>query len=129
MYLCKNLRWKSLLIVSLMNRFGVFVSPRAWFLNTTSSSHLLLTLKEPGWLILIKGFPRISSASFILASSSAYGKTFLSFSSALSFLILSSSAIRASVSSSSSSSSSLNTVCHSMCKEQPNIVKQKCNKQ
>jgi hypothetical protein len=40
MYLCRNLRWKSLLMVSLMNRFGVLVSPRAWFLNTTSSSHL-----------------------------------------------------------------------------------------
>ena len=43
MYLCRNLRWKSLLMVSLMNRFGVLVSPRAWFLNTTSSSHLQTT--------------------------------------------------------------------------------------
>jgi hypothetical protein len=42
-------------------------------------------------------------------------QTFLSFSSALSFLILSSSAIRASVSS-SSSSSSLNRICNSICK-------------
>ena len=43
MYLCRNLRWKSLLMVSLMNRFGVLVSPLAWFLNTTSSSHLQTT--------------------------------------------------------------------------------------
>jgi len=27
-------------MVSLMNRLAVLVSPRAWFLNTTSSSHL-----------------------------------------------------------------------------------------
>ena len=40
MYLCRNLRWKSFLTVSLMKRLGVLVSPRAWFLNTTSSSHL-----------------------------------------------------------------------------------------
>lgn len=33
--------------------------------------NLLLTLKDPALLILIRGFPRISSASFILASSSA----------------------------------------------------------
>jgi hypothetical protein len=46
MYLCRNLRWKSLRMVSLMNRFGVLVSPRAWFLNTTSSSHLQTTHAE-----------------------------------------------------------------------------------
>lgn len=96
MYLCKNLRWKSFLIVSLIKRFGALVSPRAWFLKTTSSSHLehriksqcfwesffiimkmqrncvnlLLTLKEAELLILINGFPRINSASFALSSSS-----------------------------------------------------------
>lgn len=40
MYFCRNFLWKSFLMVSLMKRFGVLVSPRAWFLNTTSSSHL-----------------------------------------------------------------------------------------
>lgn len=39
-YLFKNLRWKSFRIVSLMNRFAVLSSPRAWFLKMTSSSHL-----------------------------------------------------------------------------------------
>jgi hypothetical protein len=103
MYLCKNFRWKSLLMVSLMKRFGVLVSPRAWFLNTTSSSHLLFTLKDVG--LLISGFPRRSSASLDLSSSSRSCRSFRSFSSALSFLICSSSSIRAASSSSSSSSS------------------------
>lgn len=40
MYFCRNFLWKSFLMVSLMKRLGVLVSPRAWFLNTTSSSHL-----------------------------------------------------------------------------------------
>ncbi|KAI3792452.1 hypothetical protein L2E82_06332 [Cichorium intybus] len=37
-YASLNLRWKSLRMVSLMKRFRALVSPRAWFLNTTSSS-------------------------------------------------------------------------------------------
>lgn len=72
MYLCRNFLWKSFLMVSLMKRLAVFVSPRAWFLNTTSSSHLRFTLKlvGPVTLILSKGFPLISSASLTFNSSS-----------------------------------------------------------
>lgn len=40
MYLFKNFRWKSFRIVSLMKRLAGLSSPRAWFLKTTSSSHL-----------------------------------------------------------------------------------------
>ena len=42
MYFDKNLRWKSLRMVSLMNRFFSSGASRAWFLNTTSSSHLIV---------------------------------------------------------------------------------------
>merc|ERR1740136_627017 len=47
MYLLRNLRWKSLRTVSLMKRRASFLGSRAWFLNTTSSSHLRLTAKLP----------------------------------------------------------------------------------
>lgn len=40
MYLCRNFLWNSFLMVSLMYRLGALLSPRVWFLNTTSSSHL-----------------------------------------------------------------------------------------
>lgn len=42
-YLFRNRLWKSLRMVSLMKRFCTFGSPLVWFLNTTSSSHRLLT--------------------------------------------------------------------------------------
>ena len=39
-YLSRNLRWKSLRVVSLMKRFSYLGSSRLWFLNTVSSYHL-----------------------------------------------------------------------------------------
>lgn len=40
MYRCRKRLWKSLRMVSFTKRFCALGSDRAWFLNTTSSSHL-----------------------------------------------------------------------------------------
>ena len=50
MYFERNLRWKSLRTVSFMKRRPSFFGSRAWFLKTTSSSHLATRTGEGcGW--------------------------------------------------------------------------------
>mmetsp|Transcript_6901 Transcript_6901/g.7889 ORF Transcript_6901/g.7889 Transcript_6901/m.7889 type:complete len:224 (+) Transcript_6901:223-894(+) len=106
-YLFKNLRWKSFLMVSLMNRCLCSGSFRVWFLKTTSSSHLRLTLKPspsaPSFAA-VRGLPTASSAAFASAASFCASASFLAASSARSFFILSSSANNSFSSSSLSSS-------------------------
>mmetsp|Transcript_17550 Transcript_17550/g.30114 ORF Transcript_17550/g.30114 Transcript_17550/m.30114 type:complete len:209 (-) Transcript_17550:143-769(-) len=107
MYRVRKRLWKSDLIVSLMKRLTAFGSLRAWFLNTTSSSHLRFMLKLTSCPRPKSGLPVINSFSFSLASSAACSFAFLRASSARSFLMRSNSAIKAASSSSSSLSSLL----------------------
>mmetsp|Transcript_1557 Transcript_1557/g.2952 ORF Transcript_1557/g.2952 Transcript_1557/m.2952 type:complete len:222 (+) Transcript_1557:759-1424(+) len=110
MYFSRKRRWKSFRTVSLMKRFFFTGSPRVWFLNTTSSSHLRLTLKLAGPVMLMSGLPFSICSSFSFASFSSRCFSLRSCSSALSRLIRSSSRSNSAVSSSSSSSSSLSAI-------------------
>lgn len=105
-----NRLWKSLLSRSLTNSLLLFLSsvPLAWFLNTTSSSHLLLTVKsvfEPPALLFSSGFPFAISLSRCSSSAAAFSRSSRSRFSCLSLLTRSSS--RCSSASSSSLSESL----------------------
>ena len=94
-----------IVILTLINSLFPFSSvPRAWFLKTTSSSHLRLTLNALG---LSKGFPSAMSSSRCSCACWACSASSLAFCSARSRFIFSSSRIRSAVSSSSSLSSSL----------------------
>lgn len=109
-YLLMNRLWKSLLNRSFTNSLLLFLSsvPLAWFLNTTSSSHLLLTVKSvlaPPPLLFSNGFPFAISLSRCSASAAAFSRSSRSRFSCLSRLTLSSS--RCSSASSSSLSESL----------------------
>ena len=109
-YLLMNRLWKSLLSRSFTNSLLLFLSsvPLAWFLNTTSSSHLLLTVKSvfaPPPLLFSSGFPLAISFSRCSASAAAFSRSSRSRFSCLSRLTRSSS--RCSSASSSSLSESL----------------------
>lgn len=95
--------WKSDRSISFTNSFFLSSVPRAWFLNTTSSSHRRLTLKSFGFN---SGLPRAMSNSRCSSSFAALSASSLAFASALSFFIFANSRINSAVSSSSSSSSS-----------------------
>lgn len=105
-----NRLWKSLLSRSFTNSLLLFLSsvPLAWFLNTTSSSHLLFTVKSvfaPPLLLFSSGFPLAISLSRCSSSAAAFSRSSRSRFSCLSRLTLSSS--RCSSASSSSLSESL----------------------
>lgn len=109
-YLLMNRLWKSLRSRSFTNSLLLFLSsvPLAWFLNTTSSSHLLLTVKSifaPPPLLFSSGFPLAISFSRSSASAAAFSRSSRSRFSCLSRLTRSSS--RCSSASSSSLSESL----------------------
>lgn len=102
-YLLMNRLWKSLRSISFTNSaFPLSSVPRAWFLNTTSSSHLLLTVKSG---LFNNGFPRAISFSRCSASSAAFSLSSRSRFSCLSRLTRSNSRC----SSASSSSESLSS--------------------
>mmetsp|Transcript_855 Transcript_855/g.2438 ORF Transcript_855/g.2438 Transcript_855/m.2438 type:complete len:210 (+) Transcript_855:1-630(+) len=107
-YRRKKLRWKSLRTVSLINRFLGLGASRAWFLNTVSWSHLLLTAALAGCSpMLSSGFPRSIASLRSRSALSCASSSFRFRSSSRSRLIFSSS--RNSSASSSSSSSSLSS--------------------
>lgn len=104
-YLLMNRLWKSDRSKSLTNSFlPLFSVPLAWFLNTTSSSHLRLI--SVSFVGIRSGLPRAMSFSRFSCSAAAFSSSSFSFCSALSLLIFSSSRSSSAVSSSSSSLSS-----------------------
>lgn len=103
-YLLMNRLWKSLLSKSFTNSFPFPRSsvPLAWFLNTTSSSHRLLTVKSG---LFSNGLPFAISFSRCSASAASLSRSSRSRFSCLSLLTRSSSRC----SSASSSSESLSS--------------------
>jgi hypothetical protein len=98
-------RWKSLRMVSLMNRFLCCGSSRVWFRNTTSSFQRLLILAEFSSM-WVRGFLLIAESRFKRASSSASSATFRACAASRSSRMRASSACSSASSSSSSSSDS-----------------------
>ena len=101
MYLLRNLLWKSLRMVSLINLLPTTGSSRDWLRKTTSSSHRRFVLKSPAppEAKSNNGLPEAISSSCASRFASASFSALILASSARSALIRSSSAKRAAVSS------------------------------
>ena len=101
MYLLRNLLWKSLRMVSLINLLPTTGSSRDWFRKTTSSSHRRFVLKSPAppEAKSNNGLPDAISSSCASRLARASFSALILASSARSALIRSSSAKRAAVSS------------------------------
>ena len=101
----RNLLWKSLLTVSLMNRFFSTGMLRAWCLKTVSSCHLrlreywpLTAFESPSWL-LSNGLPWSISCCWRYFISSTFAISLRRCSSSRSFFSFSYSRINSSSSS------------------------------